>query len=180
MEYLQLEIDLILLHLKENSASGVLQADLPERFMLSVFSLKEPGQVQITLQAGEVVSAFIATPRGVVLQHPQRVVGTLAQVGSLYWQLMLAPDPQEISHSQTNPRLAAQPAATNMPLMLSIPYRTQQLPLAYFTDPTARRVYQLIDGQRSIERIAVLARVPSNYALDLIWYLYKQGALELN
>lgn len=179
MEYLQLEIDVILLHLKENRASGILQADLPERFIMAAFSRRGPAKVQLSLQAGEIVSGFISTPQEVLLQHKQQVVRTVAQAGILSWQLILAADVQERPSSQTNPRLPAQPVNNHLPRMFSIPYRTRQIALESFADPTARRVYQLIDGQRSIERIAALARVPPDYALALIGYLCEQNVLEL-
>jgi len=179
VEYLQLEIELILLHLKENRASGVLQADLPERFMLFAFSRKEPGQVQLTLQAGEVVSAFIATRQDIVLQHKQQIVRALEQAGILSWQLILADDPQESRLTQTNPRLTAWGVPDNQLRSSSIPYRTQQIGLEYFYDLMARRVYQLIDGQRSIERIALLAHVTPDYAISLIQYLREQGIVDL-
>lgn len=179
MEYLQLEIELILLHLKENRASGILQADLPERFMLLAFSRKEPGKVQLTLQAGEVVSAFIATRQDIVLQHKQQVVRALGQAGILSWHLALADDPQEPPLTQTNPRLPAWNAPDNVIRSSSIPYRTQQIGLEYFYDLMARRVYQLIDGQRSLERIALLAHVTPEYAIGLVQYLREQGIVDL-
>jgi hypothetical protein len=179
VEYLQLEIDLILLHLKENRASGTLQADLPERFMLSVFSRRGTGKVQITLQAGEIVSGFIATPQEMLVQHKQQVIRLVAQAGVLSWQLILEADPQERPINQTNPRLPAQPANNHLPRSFSIPYRTRPMALEAFADPSARRVYQLIDGQRSVERIGVLARVPPDYALALIRYFWEQGIIEL-
>lgn len=179
VEYLQLEIDLILLHLKENRASGILQADLPERFMMSVFSQRATGKVQITLQAGEIVSGFIATPQEVLVQHKQQVVRFVAQAGVLSWQLILATDAEGRPTGQTNPRLPAQPVDNRLPRPSSIPYRTRQISLESFTDPIARRVYQLIDGQRPIERIAMLARVPPDYALALIRYFWEQGVIEL-
>lgn len=178
MEYLQLEIDIILQHLKENRASGVLQADLPERFMLAAFSRRAPGKVQLTLQAGTVVSGFLATPQDVLLQNKQHIIQIVAQAGVLSWQLILTADPQERTINQTSPRLPALLAEPTLPRLYSIPYRISQIALEAFTDPTARRVYQLIDGQRSIERIAALARVPSDYALALMRYLREQGIIE--
>lgn len=178
MEYLQLEIDLILLHLKENRASGILQADLPERFMMSAFSRRASGKVQITLQAGEVVSGFIATPQEMLVQHKQQVIRAVAQAGVLSWQLILATDAEGRPTGQTNPRLPAQPVENRLPRPSSIPYRTREIALEAFADPSARRVYQLIDGQRSVERIAVLAWVPSDYALALIRYFWEQRVIE--
>ncbi|HEY7417045.1 MAG TPA: hypothetical protein VH593_17795 [Ktedonobacteraceae bacterium] len=179
MEYLQLEIELILLHLKENRASGSLQADLPERFMLAAFSQRAPGKAQLTLQAGEVVSGFIATPQAVLLQHKQQILRVLAQAGVLSWQLILAATPQELPSAQTNPRLPALPVTDSLLRFSSIPYRTHQIGLEFFSDLMARRVYQLIDGQRSIERIALLAHVTPEYAISLIQYLREQGFVSL-
>ncbi len=179
MEYLQLEIDLILLHLQENRASGILQADLPERFMLAAFSRRAPGKAQISLQAGVVVAGFIATPEEVLVRHHQQVVRFVMQAGVLSWQLILATEAEGRPSGQTHPRLPAQPAVPRLPNPASIPYRTHQISLDFFADSVARRVYQLIDGQRSVERIAVLARVPLDYALALIRSLWEQGILEL-
>jgi hypothetical protein len=179
VESLQLEIKLILPHLKENSPSGILQADLPERFMLFAFSRNEPGKVQITLQAGEVISGSISTHQGVLLQHKQQVLRVLEQAGMLSWQLILAVDPQEFPHPQTNPQPPDQDSSGSLLLASSIPYRSRQIGLEYFADLLARRVYLLIDGRRSIERIALLAHVTPDYAIELLQYLREQGIVDL-
>jgi hypothetical protein len=60
-----------------------------------------------------------------------------------------------------------------------IPYRVRTISLVLFRDQADRKVYQLIDGQRTIGRIAVLAHIQPQDTVGIIQRLQAEGIIAL-
>lgn len=164
-----LDSEAILNRLEESRADGMLQADIPLQMMLEVFGVREPGKVQMFFQQGRIVTCSLTTASSVLLSKKEQILQALSRMRKLHWQLTLP------LNNLATPIVEAPPARQQDSVSSAIPYRTQLIRLDQFSDVHERKVYQLIDGQRSIERIAVLACLNRENTLTLIRKLQGYG-----
>ncbi len=173
MYNLQLDSEAILRRLKESNAYGTLQTDIPPSVMFEWFTVRALGKIQLTFQRGEIIACSLATDGGVISQHKDQILGLLASLGVLRWQLILPTDRASSSLPDT-----PTPHPSTSPFSM-VPYRIRSARLDQFQNIFERKVYQLIDGQRSIERIAVLVRLTKENTMAIIQKLRTEGTIAI-
>ncbi|HEU5375253.1 MAG TPA: hypothetical protein VFV38_07430 [Ktedonobacteraceae bacterium] len=179
----QLDAETIVTRLGQTRTTGTLQAEVPPQTMLQIMKIKETGTVQIVFQKGEITSCALTTKQGRdITRSAKELFQLLAQMGILQWQLLLttpasqAPAPQapeNVPH-YVQPEASASPAPPTFFPWTSVPYRLQEVDINQLQDWTVRKVYQLIDGQRSIEKIIRLSRVAPEITMHIVQQLYAQ------
>ena len=132
----------------------------------------EPWQAELTLSQGQVTSCQVRQSEdGQLLLQDSAALQWLASQGSRSWDQVSNP-----------PRLVlpTRPTPQEEPLMPeAVPQRLEVLELAESRtwSRKQRQVFGLIDGTRSIERIAMILRQPLDLVQDLVRDLQARGAI---
>ncbi|GCE25519.1 hypothetical protein KDA_10030 [Dictyobacter alpinus] len=191
MTSLQLDGVIIVNRLHAIDFNGLLEAEIPAARMYTIAGVNAAGKIQITFNRGQIVACqlWVGPNQGSIALN--RIESILNLAGVLEWQTstMSPQNTDQISRvylsSQTAP-LAISPQTSSaipavMPLTSSaIPYRIRETPLNQFQDASTRKVYQLIDGQRTVERIAQLCRLSTETTMYIIQKLRAQGILSFS
>jgi hypothetical protein len=132
----------------------------------------EPWQAQLTLSQGQVTSCqVLQSADGQLLLTDSAALQWLASQGSHSWDQVDVP-PRMVLPTRRTPQTE--------PLMPeAVPQRLEALELAesHTWSRKQRQVFGLVDGTRSIERIAMLLRQPLDLVLDLVRDLQARGAI---
>ena len=133
---------------------------------------REPWQAQLTLSQGQITSCQVRqSTDGQLLLTDSAALQWLASQGSRSWDQVGNP-----------PRLLLPTRHTSQgePLMPeAVPHRSAALEPAESStwSRKQRQVFGLIDGTRSIERIAMILRQPRDLVQDLVRDLQVRGAI---
>lgn len=178
MNNFQLDGETIIALLNQRKTNGIIEAEVSPQAMFEIVRIREPGVVEMTFQRGEIVACSLTSKSGrVVISERAALLKILPQAGVLQWQLELSTTSIQATPA---PFPALRPALPNtaptqrvssaeIPAVFSrsapyqaksIPYRLGEIQLHQIQDPTVRKIYQLIDGQRSVDKISVLSRLP--------------------
>ena len=154
--------------LKETRANGIIAT--------AGADAEGPWQAQLILAEGRVTFCRIQkSVDGQLLLTDGPALRWLASQGNLPWQQITASPPQDLlpppRGSQADP---LQPAA--IPQRLAV---LESRGMASWSRKQ-RQVFGLIDGQRSIERIAMLLRQPVEVAEDIVRDLHAKGVIVVN
>lgn len=189
----QLDGETIIGVLRRRKTNGTLSAGVSPQSMVGMLKIKEPGVVTMIFQKGEIVACRLATSAGRVCTEDLReLTRLLAQAGVLHWSLELSttlewpvqtrqttssyPTVQPPTPAQAPaPRPAAPPPLPTPLSWQSIPSRLREVQVDLIQDMTLRRVYQLVDGQRSIEKVSALSRLPVDAVMLAVQQLQRWG-----
>ena|SRR5581483_7105817 len=168
MRMYQLDIETLLSLLYEAGQSGRLSTTLPSGFP----GFKQSCQASIGLQEGNIVFCQIEQRNGRVLVSGKQALQILSRSGTREWQLEEAQF-QQTSTPVSTPVLPPAMTATTATTLPNqerqhdpsvIPQRRtfiDQNTLSHFSRQQ-RRVLNLVDGRRSVERIATLLSASSD------------------
>ncbi|HEV2662737.1 MAG TPA: hypothetical protein VGU68_19175 [Ktedonobacteraceae bacterium] len=179
METYTIDLDTILQILGGYQQNGTLHGDIPPRKLDN----KVPLKAQLRLFEGEVISCTILDERGTVISTGKVALEALRRAGQLNWTMMQGAEQSFLSVEQdhftgasnpqlptvqTSPRLSAVPTNPRLPIapnwkaypQLAVPQRlvtvtTEQMRQGQWSR-NHRMVYGMIDGVRTIEKIAEL------------------------
>ncbi|GER86901.1 hypothetical protein KDW_10630 [Dictyobacter vulcani] len=196
MNSLQLDGAIIVNRLHTTGFNGLLEAEIPVAKMHNIASVKASGKIEITFNKGQIVACqlWIGLNQGSIALD--QITNILNRAGTLEWRTaMMSPrNTDQIARvylsSQTGP-LSIPPSPSSaetapaipavMPLTSSaIVYRIRETELNQFQDASKRKVYQLIDGQRTIERIALLSRLSTETTMYIIQQMRAQGIVSFS
>lgn len=146
-----LDLETLLSLLEEAGQSGNLSTELPS----GVPGLKERCWARIDLQEGKIVLCQIEGRNGRILASNRQALQLVSNLGSREWHLVEAPAPRLLSPSPVDRSSRSRRSLQARSLV------PQRVPLInqYTLNRLSRRhrqVLSLIDGTRSIERIAAL------------------------
>lgn len=137
--------------LHEFRQNGILQTEIR-----NVRGLKGPLQVQLDLADGEIISCMIQDSHGQILYTNNDALSLLADLGPLDWTLTLKQSIPQVSITDTY--LSVPPLHPPPITRPRIPRRAIHLNQAQMNSwPRKHRmVYVLVDGQKTIENIALM------------------------
>jgi hypothetical protein len=171
-----IDLATILQLLHEFRRNGILQAELPS----GVIGFKEPCQALIELAEGEVVSCYIKSANGRTILASEDGLSVLSDLGTLNWlftprQELPAPGSRDSSMSIPVVR-----PMTSVPSPV-IPRRIVHVgqedlnawPRKY------RRVFVLIDGERSAEKIAAILSLPPGGVEEVLEVLRRLQSMRM-
>jgi hypothetical protein len=151
MEVYTLDLETLLSLLQMQEQNGRLSSEVR-----GVIGLKEPCRVNIELQNGKIIACQIEGMHTKVRFIGEQALTKLSHLGTQEWKLEKSQQPQP---SLVAPPSSAYPNERKHQSMLSqIPQRIRQdnLQLLNRLSRSQRRVWNLIDGVRSVEKIAML------------------------
>jgi hypothetical protein len=156
MNRLQLPLTLLLTVMQDMQGTHLLRASLPPLRHIS----KEACFAELRLHNGQVLSCQIKTLHGVLPLQIQEAMQLLYGLQTLEWDV-ISFSPQQSQDTAHEQHPEKQPLVVRSPGALDIPMRLTQgsLPEQISSFQT-RRVFNLIDGVRNIQHIAVLSGVP--------------------
>lgn len=176
MNSFQLDGETIVKVLSQRKTDGTLSAEISPQTMFEMVKIKEPGRVVIVFQKGDVIACMLSTGSGrLVTKDQERLSQLLLLAGVLHWQLELASANKQL----TEPLQAVRPAlpAVRPTFADLVPYRLREVQVDQIQDLMLRRVYQLVDGQRSIEKLSVLIRIPPDTLVLALQQLHQWGLI---
>ncbi len=146
-----LDLETLLSLLEEVGQSGTLSTELPT----GLPGFKEYCWARVDLQEGKIVFCQIEGRHGRILASGRQALQLVSNLGSREWRLVEAPSlrPLSLSPVERSPRSQRSlPASSLVPQQVRLIDRSSlnRLPRRH------RQVLSLIDGTRSIERIAAL------------------------
>lgn len=187
----------ILQLLREFRRSGILRTEIPA----GLARLKQPCFVVIELLRGEVIACHVKDSKGQTLLSEQNAFEAVSAAGKLNWVFDTVPEyelsgrqprgrplPGSVQTSplttgplQTPPALPVAPRTGNLPYRARVPRRLLQLSQAEVSawPRKHRQVYVLIDGMRSVEKIAAMLSAPSQAVEEVLQEIQATGAIIL-
>ncbi len=147
-----LDLETLLSLLEEAGQNGSLFTELPS----GISGFKEYCRARIDLQEGKIVFCQIEGRNGRILASKRQALQLVSNLGSREWHLVEAPSPpRALSPSpvdRSSPSRRSLQASSLVPQRVPLidQYALSRLPRRH------RQVLSLIDGTRSIERIAAL------------------------
>lgn len=151
-----LDIETMRQVMQAHKKTGRLHTDLPS----GVPSLREPCHVEITLEAGNIVSSAIVGSSGSLLTG-DRAYYELTRLGRLRWTFT----PQSLSLSQPEPApRALEKHAISRPRRIVVVEQWEMRPWRRMH----KLVYGLVDGKRSVEEIAKLLSATPETIEDIL------------
>jgi hypothetical protein len=150
-----LDLETLLSLLEEVGQNGTLSTELPS----GVPGFKEYCRARIDLQEGKIVLCQIEGRNGRVLASQRQALQLVSNLGSREWQLVEAPSLKLLSSSPVD-RSSGSMRSVQVPLSSLVPRRVPRIDQQTLNrlPRRHRQVLSLIDGRRSIERIATLFR----------------------
>ncbi len=156
MNRLQLPLQVLLTVMQDMQGTHLLRASLPPLRHIS----KEACFAELRLHNGQVLSCQVKTKHGALPLQIQETLQLLYGLQTLEWDIISSPlhQLQDTLHEQHPER---QSLSVRSPGALDIPMRLTQGSLPeHVSSFQTRRVFNLIDGVRNVQHIALLSGVP--------------------
>jgi hypothetical protein len=152
--------------MQEHQKTGTLHADAPS----GVAGLREPCRIEISIQAGAIVSCTIVGGSNRRLTG-KKAADALSRLGRLYWTFT---SPEEAAPPVREPSPVLQPVA-----LASIPWRTS------FLEPQQmhswsrmhRAAFALADGTRNVAKIAEMLSTSPDVISKILQDLQSLGVI---
>ncbi len=196
--YYTIDLVTILQLLHEFQQSGILRAELSS----GLAHLKQPCIIMIELLRGEMTACYVKDTRGQTLLAGQEAFQAASAAGKLLWVFDALPDQEllggeqhfrslpgpSIQTSPLNTGPLQTPSAVPVPKLPAnfsrvprVPKRLMQLNHAEISawSRRHRQVYILVDGVRSVEKIAAMLSQPSQLVEEVLREIEVTGAITL-
>lgn len=166
-----IDLATILQLLHEFHRNGILQAELPS----GVPGYKKYCQVLIDLAEGKIISCHIKNGSGQTILAREDALSVVYDLGKLEWTFTPRQESPLLSLRDSSMDIPVVRPMTPMPAQSPIPQRIVQVgqedlnswPRKY------RRVFVLIDGERSVEKIAAILSLPPGGVEEVVEVLHK-------
>ncbi|MFL5663597.1 MAG: hypothetical protein ACJ8BW_19995 [Ktedonobacteraceae bacterium] len=168
-----IDLATILQLLQEFRRNGILQAELPS----GVPGIREPCQALIELAEGKVVFCHIKNANGRTVLASEDALNVLNGLGTLNWLF---------TERQEPPASGLRDSSMSVPVVRPMAYAPSLIPRRILhvgqEDLNAwprkyRRVFVLIDGERSAEKIAAILSLPPGGVEEVLEVLRKLKAM---
>ena len=167
---------------EEFQRSGVFTAEIPR----GTLGLKEPGLERVEVINGMVVNCVILGRDGRYLASGTDALRKLHQMGGLKWQMNANTQKGSSPVVETSPLRSFSPSQLPMPRVtgnlsfhMLIPMRTTMMEQGMMNrlTPVQRRVLVLVDGTRSVAKIAALLSVRAEIVQGTLRELEAMGLI---